>query len=193
MGQRLFPSGVNIIDDPFRPRGLRSKVFDGEGIKPMRRNLVEDGVLQTWLLDLRSARQLGLVSTGHASRGTTGIPHPSPTNCYFEAGAMTPAELIKDIKSGFYVTELMGRGANGVTGDLSQAARGFWIENGEIAFPVFEMTIAGNMKDIFKNLSIASDLAFRYGIDASTIRVEGLTVAGCRLSVSVSLVQDHYK
>lgn len=178
MGQQVFAKDVSIIDDPFRSRGQRSKMFDGEGLRPEKRALVEDGVLQTWLLDLRSARQLGLQSTGHASRGTTGIPHPSPTNAYIEAGSLTPEELIKDIQSGFYVTQLMGQGVNDVTGDLSQAARGFWIENGQMTFPVFEMTIAANLKDMFMNMVVANDLKFRYGIDAPTIRVEGMTVAG---------------
>lgn len=178
MGKQVFSKGITVIDDPFRNRGSRTKLFDGEGLLPARRNLVEDGILQTWLLDLRSARQLGLTSTGHASRGTTSVPHPSPTNAYFEKGALTKDELIKDIKSGFYVTELMGHGVNGVTGDLSQAARGFWIENGVISYPVYEMTIAGNLKDMFLNMTLADDLVFRYGVDAPTLRVEGMTVAG---------------
>lgn len=178
MGKQVFSESVTIIDDPFRNRGQRSKLFDGEGIKPRCRHLVEKGVLQTWLLDLRSSRQLGLKSTGHASRGTTGIPHPSPTNAHIEAGKLTPEELIKDIQSGFYVTELMGSGINGVTGDLSQAARGFWIENGQITHPVYEMTIAANLKDMFLNMTAADDLRFRYGVDAPTLRVEGMTVAG---------------
>ena len=178
LGQQIFAAGVTIIDDPHRRRGLRSKPFDGEGIANQRRALVENGVLTTWLLDLRSARQLGLKSTGHASRGTGGPPSPAPTNLHMEPGTLSPAELIADIKSGFYVTELMGSGVNGVTGDYSRGASGFWIENGEILYPVNELTIAGNLKDMFLNLTAASDLVFRSGSNAPTLRVEGLTVAG---------------
>lgn len=178
LGQKVFPEGITIIDDPFRARGLRSKLFDGEGLAPQKRTIVDQGTLTTWLMDLRSARQLGLKSTGHASRGTTGVPSPSPTNFYMEGGAVSPEELISDIKNGFYVTEMMGMGVNDVTGDFSQAARGFWIENGVISFPVSEMTVAGNLKTMFKNLTAANDLTFRYGIDAPTMRIEGMIIAG---------------
>ena len=178
MGKQVFASGISIIDDPFVPLGLRSKPFDGEGLASQRRAMVEDGVLQSWFLDLRSARRLGLKSTGHASRGTSSMPRPSPTNLFMQAGNVSPQELMSDIASGFYVTELMGDGINDVTGDFSQAARGFWIEMGEIAFPVSEMTIAGNLKDMFLNATPASDLDRRFGIDAPTLRIEGLTVAG---------------
>jgi len=178
MGQPIFPAGITVVDDPHRARGLRSKLFDAEGLATRSMNLIENGVLTTWLLDLRSARQLGLQSTGHASRGVSSNPSPSVTNVYIKAGALTQAELIKDIKSGFYVTEMMGHGVNAVTGDFSQAAKGFWIEDGQICFPVSEMTIAGNLKDMFKTVTVANDLAFRYGIDSPTMRVEGMTVAG---------------
>jgi len=178
LGQKIFPDAITVIDDPHRQRGLRSKPFDGEGIANRRRALIENGVLTTWLLDLRSARQLGLQSTGHAARGTGGPPSPSPTNLHLEPGAASPAELIKDIASGFYVTELMGHGVNGVTGDYSRGASGFWIENGEILWPVNEATIAGNLKDMFANLVAADDLIFRAGTNAPTLRVEGMTVAG---------------
>ena len=130
------------------------------------------------MLDLRSARQLGLESTGHASRGTGGPPSPSITNFWLEPGAVSPGELIADIKQGFYVVELIGMGVNGVTGDYSRGAAGYWIENGQILFPVNEMTVASNLKDIFLNLSAADDLVFRTGIDAPTLRIEGMTVAG---------------
>lgn len=178
LGKQIFPQGVHVIDDPLRARGPRSKAFDGEGIATQRRAFVEDGVLQSWILDLRSARKLGLQTTGNASRGTSGLPHPSPTNFFFEAGQISPADLMQDIKSGFYVTEFMGFGVNEVTGDFSQAARGFWIENGQVTFPVNEMTVAGNLKDMFMNLHLANDLTFKYGVDAPTLRIEGLTVAG---------------
>ncbi|MDD2325216.1 MAG: TldD/PmbA family protein [Alphaproteobacteria bacterium] len=178
MGKQVFASGLSIIDDPSIPLGLRSKPFDGEGITPHKRAMVEDGILQSWFLDLRSARRLGLKSTGHASRGTSSMPRPSPTNLYLQAGTLSPQDLMQDIASGFYVTELMGDGINDVTGDFSQAARGFWIENGQITFPVSEMTVAGNLKDMFLNAIPASDLTLRFGIDAPTLRIEGLTVAG---------------
>lgn len=178
MGQAIFRSGLNIIDDPHRPRGLRSKPFDGEGVANQRRALIEDGVLTTWLLDCASARQLGLATTGHAARGTGGPPSPSSTNLYLEAGKLPVKDLIADIKQGFYVTELMGMGVNSVTGDYSRGAAGFWIENGEIAFPVSEVTIAGNLKDMFANLTPASDLEFRHGTNAPTVRIEGMTLAG---------------
>ncbi len=178
MGEQVFGEGITIVDDPHRPRGLRSKPFDGEGVANQKRNLIEDGKLTTWFLDLRSSRQLGLETTGHASRGTGSPPGPSATNLYLEAGKTDVAGLISDIKSGFYVTELIGFGVNGLTGDYSRGAAGFWIENGEIAYPVSEVTIAGNLKDMFLNLTPANDLVFRYGVDSPTLRVDGMTVAG---------------
>lgn len=178
LGQAIFAPGINIIDDPHRMRGLRSKPFDGEGVANQRRALIENGVLTSWLLDCASARQLGLQTTGHAARGTGGPPSPSSTNLYLEAGKLSAKELIADIKQGFYVTELMGMGVNGVTGDYSRGAAGFWIENGEIAFPVSEVTIAGNLKDMFASLTPASDLEFRHGTNAPTVRIEGMTLAG---------------
>ena len=178
MGKQIFPDDITIIDDPHRNRGLRSKLFDAEGLATMPLKLIEKGALTTWLLDLHSARQLGLKSTGRASRGVSGVPSPSCTNAYIAAGKVTQAELIKDIKSGFYVTEMMGHGVNGVTGDFSQAAKGFWIEDGQIAYPVSELTIAGNLKDMFRTVSVANDLTFKYGVDSPSMRVEGMTVAG---------------
>ncbi len=178
LGKPVFRHGINVVDDPHRKRGLRSKPFDAEGIANTRRALIEDGNLTTWLLDLRSSRQLQLASTGHASRGTGGPPSPSPTNLYLEAGHVTPGELMDDIRQGFLVTELMGMGVNGVTGDYSRGATGFWIENGKPAYPVSEVTIAGNLKDMYLNLYPANDLEFRRGTDAPTLRIEGMTVAG---------------
>ncbi|MBS0472448.1 MAG: TldD/PmbA family protein [Proteobacteria bacterium] len=178
MGQQVFAEDVTIVDDPHRRRGLRSKPFDGEGVANRRWALAEKGVLKTWLLDCASAKQLGLETTGHAARGTGGPPAPSPTNLYMEPGALAPKALIADIKSGFYVTELIGMGVNGVTGDYSRGAAGFWIENGEIAYPVSEITIAGNLKDMFLHLTPANDLEFKHGTNAPTIRIEGMTIAG---------------
>ncbi len=178
MGKQVFTRGLRIIDDPHRVRGLRSKPFDGEGVANARRALIEDGVLQSWLLDTASARQLGLQTTGHAARGTSGPPMPATTNLYLEAGAVSPDELIADIALGFYVTELMGMGVNGVTGDYSQGAAGFLIENGKITHPVSEVTIAGNLKDMFAHMIPANDLLFRHGTNAPTVRIEGMTLAG---------------
>ncbi len=178
MGQAIFAPGINVIDDPHRVRGLRSKPFDGEGVANQRHALIENGVLTSWFLDCASARQLGLETTGHAARGTGGPPSPSSTNLYLEAGKISVKDLIADIKQGFYVTELMGMGVNGVTGDYSRGAAGFWIENGEIAFPVSEVTIAGNLKDMFARLTPASDLEFHHGTNAPTVRIEGMTLAG---------------
>ena len=178
LGERIFPQGITVIDDPHRPRGLRSKPVDGEGVANGRRKVIDDGVLTTWILDLRSARQLGLETTGHAARGTSAPPMPATTNLYLEPGRSTPQELMADIDQGFYVNEMMGMGVNGVTGDYSQGAAGFWIERGELTYPVSEMTVASNLKDMFMNLSAANDLVFRYGINAPTLRVEGMTVAG---------------
>jgi len=174
----VLPAHVDIVDDPHRRRGLRSKPFDGEGLPNRKSLLVEDGVLKTWVLDLRSARQLGLKSTGHAARGTSSPPGPSTNNLYMPPGGLSPAALMADVASGFYCTELIGFGVNNVTGDYSRGAAGFWIESGEIAYPVSEITIAGNLKDMFLNLAAADDLVFRHGTDAPTLRVDGMTVAG---------------
>ncbi|HYJ35600.1 MAG TPA: metallopeptidase TldD-related protein, partial [Rhizomicrobium sp.] len=174
----VFAPGITIIDDPHRVRGLRSKPFDGEGVANRRRALIDNGRLTSWLLDCASARQLGLQTTGHAARGTGGPPSPSATNLYLEAGKLSVKQLIADIKQGFYVTELMGMGVNGVTGDYSRGAAGFWIENGEIAFPVSEVTIAGNLKDMYAHLTPADDLEFRHGVNSPTVRIEGMTLAG---------------
>ncbi len=178
LGKPVFAPGINIIDDPHRQRGLRSKPFDGEGVSNKRTVLADQGVLTTWILDSASARQLGLATTGHASRGTGGPPGPAPTNLYMAAGTMTPVALMADVKDGFYVNELIGQGVNSVTGDYSRGAAGFWIENGQLAFPVSEVTIAGNLKDMYQHMTAASDLVFRHGTDAPTVRVEGMTIAG---------------
>ncbi len=178
MGERIFPQGIRIVDDPHRKRGLRSKPFDGEGIANARHAVVEDGVLKTWILDLSSSRQLGLETTGHAARGTSSPPSPSVTNLYMEPGSKSLEAMIGEIDNGLYITELIGMGVNGVTGDYSRGATGYWIENGAIAFPVSELTVAGNLTHMFANLAPADDLRFRFGIDAPTIRVDGMTVAG---------------
>jgi PmbA protein len=178
LNEKIFSGAITIVDDPHRPRGMRTAPFDGEGLATRRRALIENGVLTTWLLDLRSARQLGLSSTGHAARGTGGPPGPAPSNLHLEPGTETPEALISQIENGFYVTDLMGHGVNGVTGDYSRGASGFWIENGEIAWPVNEVTVAGNLKDMFLNITAANDLVFRGSSNAPTLRIDGMTVAG---------------
>ena len=178
MGETLFGESINIIDDPHRIRGLRSAAFDDEGLPTQARNVIDGGKLTTWFLDLRSARQLGLESTGHASRGVSSPPSPGASNLYLDAGDVSVEELIKDIQQGFYVTELIGMGVNMVTGDYSRGASGFWIENGEIAYPVSEVTIAGHLSEMFKELTPADDLEFLYGVDSPSVRIDGMTLAG---------------
>jgi PmbA protein len=178
LGQRLFAPGIRIIDDPLRKRGLRSRPFDGEGVATRPLAIVEDGVLTSWLLDSATARELSLVTTGHANRGVSSTPSPGPSNLHLEAGAHSPEALIADIAEGFYVTELIGMGVNQVTGDYSRGAGGFWIENGKRSYPVSEVTIAGHLLEMYGSLTPADDLEFRYGTNAPTVRIEGLTVAG---------------
>jgi Predicted Zn-dependent proteases and their inactivated homologs len=178
MGEKLFADGIRIIDDPLRKRGLRSHPFDGEGVAGRKLALVDDGVLRSWILDCATARELGLATTGHAQRGVSSVPSPGASNLHLEAGRLSPEALIADIKDGFYVTDLIGMGANMVTGDYSRGASGFWIENGKRTFAVSEVTIAGHLLDIFRTLTPANDLEFRYGTNAPTVRLEGLTVAG---------------
>jgi len=178
MGEQVFASGIAIIDDPLRRRGLRSHPFDAEGVAGERRALVADGVLTSWILDCTTARELGLKTTGHAHRSVSSTPSPGASNLHLEPGTSSPAALMADIAEGFYVTDLIGMGANMVTGDYSRGASGFWIERGELTYPVSEDTIAGHLNDIFRTLTPANDLVFRYGTNAPTLRIEGLTVAG---------------
>ena len=178
MGERVFAPGVFIHDDPRRVRGARSRIFDGEGTPTAARALVEDGRLTTWLLDSRSARQLGLRPTGHAVRGTGGPPGAGASNLYLAAGSVTPAELMADIKLGIYLTELIGMGVNGLTGDYSRGAAGFLIRDGQLAEPVAEITIAGRLQEMFAAMVAANDLTFRRGTDSPTVRIDGLTMAG---------------
>jgi len=173
LGTRVFAPGIDILDDPHRPRGLRSRPFDGEGLPVSPTAIVQDGMLETWLLDSASARQLGLEPTGHASRGG-GV---TPSNLYMAAGNVPPETLVGDIERGVLVTELIGHGVNLTTGDYSRGASGFLIEDGEIAAPVSEFTIAGNLAEMFRGITLANDLEFRHGIDVPTLRVDGMTVA----------------
>jgi PmbA protein len=178
LGERLFKAGISVVDDPLRKRGLRSRPFDAEGVATKRLAVVEDGVLKSWFLDSATARELGLGTTGHAQRGVSSTPSPGASNLHLSAGKDPPEALLADIAEGFYVTDLIGMGVNQVTGDYSRGASGFWIENGKRGYPVSEVTIAGNLIDIFRELSPANDLEFRFGTNSPTVRVEGLTVAG---------------
>ena len=178
LDQMVFAEGVSIVEDPRRARGHASKPFDGEGLPTRRKSIIDKGRLTTWLLDLRSARQLGLESTGNAGRGASSPPSPSATNLWMEPGTISRDELIKGIDRGLYVSEMIGMGVNGVTGDYSRGAAGFWIENGELTYPVSEITIAGNLKTMFANVTPADDLVFRYATNAPTLRVDGMTIAG---------------
>lgn len=177
MGTRIFAPGIRIQDDPHRPRALRSRPFDGEGLPVSPVALVEDGNLETWLLDSAAARQLGLEPTGHASRGIGGAPGVGPSNLFMEAGKLPVEMLIADISYGIYITELIGQGVNIITGDYSRGAAGFLIENGEITRPVSEFTVAGTLQSMFAELVPANDLEFRYGINVPTLRIDGMTIA----------------
>lgn len=176
--EQLFDSAVRIVDDPLRPRGFRSRPFDGEGLQTAARDVVHDGRITGWLMECASARQLGLTPTGHAARGGSGAPGVAPGNLHLAAGSLSVAELIADIEDGVYVTELIGHGVNGVTGDYSRGASGYRIIKGEIAGPVAEFTVAGNLIDMFKGMTPASDLEWHRTINVPTIRVDGMTIAG---------------
>ncbi len=176
--EELFDSKLVIADDPFRQRGLRSRPFDGEGLPCAPRNLVEGGHVTGWLMDSASARQLGMAPTGHASRGHGGAPGVSASNVHLAAGSVTQAQLMADIVDGVYVTELIGMGVNGVTGDYSRGASGFRIVKGALAGPVAEFTVAGNLLDMFKALVPANDLEWYRAVNVPTTRVDGMMVAG---------------
>lgn len=178
LGAQLFDSSISIIDDPHRLRGLGSKAFDGEGLPTARRAIIEKGVLTGWLMESASARQLGLQPTGHASRGVSGAPGVSVSNIHLEGGRLSVAELMADIKQGVYIHELAGQGVNPVTGDYSRGAAGFLIIDGEIAGPVSEFTIAGNLKDMFAAMTAANDLEFIRSNNVPTLRIDGMMVAG---------------
>lgn len=178
MDKVVFDPSITITENPHLDRGLRSKPCDAEGLANRKRNLADAGVLTTWIMDLRAARQLNLKPTGHASRGTGSPPGASATNVTLSPGKLSPAELMSDIKQGLYVTDLVGQGVNMITGDYSRGAVGYWIENGEIAYPVHEVTVAGNLKEMFTQLTPANDLEIRYGIDSPTLRIDGMSVAG---------------
>jgi len=174
--QQIFAPGVTIVDDPLRPRGLRSRPFDGEGVQVDRRELVSNGTLNQWIAESASARQLGIEPTGHAARGAGGAPSASPSNLYIDPGARSRAELLAAFPEAVLIIELIGQGVNGVTGDYSRGAVGFMVRGGEIAEPVLEITIASNLIDMFATMEPASDLEFRRGIDAPTLLIPEMTV-----------------
>ena len=174
--ERIFAEGVAIIDDPLRPRGLRSKPFDGEGLRVSRRDLVVDGVLESWIADSASARQLGIEPTGHAARVAGGAPTTAPTNMYIAAGPRSREQLLGAFPEAVLVTELIGQGVNAVTGDYSRGAAGFMVRNGEIAEAVAEITVASNLMDMYATLEPGSDLEFRYGTDSPTLLIPEMTV-----------------
>ncbi|OCW57117.1 TldD/PmbA family protein [Hoeflea olei] len=176
MDQKIAIDGLTLVDDPFVRRGSGSRPFDGEGVSVGPLVMVEDGVLKQWYLTTSVGRELGLATNGRAGRGS-GVS-PSSTNVIVAPGRQTPKELIASVGTGFYVTELIGHGVNQVTGEYSRGASGFWIENGEISHPVSEVTIASNLKDMFKRMVLADDIDPKYSIAAPTIAVEGMTLAG---------------
>jgi PmbA protein len=177
LGTQVFAKGIAIHDDPFRQRGLRSRAFDGEGLPVRPMDLVQDGVLKTWLADSAAARQLGIEPTGHAIRGVSGSPGAGPANLHIAPGTRSREDMVAGISQGILVTELIGQGVNGVTGDYSRGAAGFLITDGEIGPAVAEITIASNLKQMFATLEPATDLMFRRGIDSPTLLVPEMTVA----------------
>ena len=176
LGERVFADGVSIVDDPLRARGLRSRPFDGEGVRVRRRDLVLDGTLRSWIAESASARQLGIEPTGHASRLAGGAPTAAPTNMYIVAGSRSREQLLAEFPEAVLVTELIGQGVNGVTGDYSRGAAGFMVRNGEVAEAVAEITVASNLIDMYATLEPGSDLEFRYGTDSPTLLVPEMTV-----------------
>lgn len=178
LGTAIFGKDVTIIDDPHKLRGVSSRAVDGEGLATSRRALVEDGVLQSWILDLATARQLGLQSTASASFGIGSVPRPSTSNVTMQAGTRSPEEMIRDLKTGFLVTEMIGSSVNANTGDYSRGAIGYWIENGEIAYPVTEATVVGNLLEMFAALEPSTDLPKNRGFTAPSVLIEGCTIAG---------------
>ena len=177
MGQQVLKAGLNITDDPLVVRGSSSRPFDGEGVTGRRLAMIEDGVLKHWFLSTSTGRELGLPTNGRGVRGGNSVT-PASTNLALEPGKVSPEDLIRSIGTGFYVTELIGQGVNMLTGEYSRGATGFWIENGELAYPVSEVTIASNLKNMFLNMTPASDIDRKFGVASPTIAIEGMTLAG---------------
>jgi PmbA protein len=177
MGREVASAGITVTDEPLRHRGQASRPFDGEGVEGERLVMVEAGVLKHWFLSTSAARELGLQTNGRGVRASSSVS-PSSTNLAVEPGTASPADLIRSLKSGFYVNEVFGQGVNMITGEYSRGASGFWIENGELTYPVSEVTIASNLKDMFRNMTPANDLDRDFGTAAPTLLIEGMTLAG---------------
>jgi PmbA protein len=177
MGEQVLKTGLNITDDPLKVRGSASRPFDGEGVRGEKLTMIEDGVLKHWFLSSSAARELGLHTNGRGARGGTSVS-PTSTNLALEPGTISPEDLIRQVGKGFYVTELIGQGVDMITGEYSRGATGFWIENGELTYPVSEVTIASNLKDMFMRVTPASDIDRKFGVAAPTIAIEGMTLAG---------------
>ena len=178
LNKQVANTSINIVDDPFLERGLGSRLFDAEGLGSRKYTLIKDGVLQQWLLDLSSAKQLNLKPFGNAKRGISGPPSPGTSNFMILPGKITPENLIKGISNGFYVTDMIGSSVSMITGDYSRGASGFWIKNGELSQPITEATIAGNLKEMFMTLQPANDLDYSHSINSPTLLIEGMTIAG---------------
>ncbi|HEX3435958.1 MAG TPA: metallopeptidase TldD-related protein [Pseudacidobacterium sp.] len=179
LGEQVAGEHINVIDDGTIIGGFGSSPFDGEGLPTRRKVIIENGVLKTYLLNTYSARKLNMRSTGNATRGLAGNPGIGCGNLFLEAGTLSPEEILRDVKSGLYVTELLGQGVNMVTGDYSRGASGIWIENGEFVYPVQEITVAGNLKEMFQNITaLGNDLVFRGSVASPTLRIDGMTIAG---------------
>ncbi len=178
MDKAIFKSNITIVDDPLRARGPSSRSFDGEGLATKRHAFIDKGVLTSWVLDLRSARQLGLAPTGSGSRGLASPPSASTSNVHMEPGTDTPEAMIKAVGTGLLITDFIGSSINSATGDYSRGASGFWFENGEIAYPVSEITVAGNLREMFASLIPANDLIFKGSTNAPSCLIEGMTIAG---------------
>jgi PmbA protein len=179
LGEKIAGANVTVVDDGTIPGGFGTTPFDGEGIPTRRTVVIENGILKSYLLNTYTAKKLGLETTANASRGLAGTPGIGPGNYFLQPGTRAPMQIIADIKDGLYITEFLGHGANLVTGDYSRGASGMWIVNGELAYPVEEITVAGNLKDMFNNISeIGCDLEFRGSVASPTIRIDGLTVGG---------------
>jgi PmbA protein len=179
LGQKIATDHVTVIDDGTMPGGFGTSPFDGEGVATRRTIVIENGVLKSYLLNTYTAKKLGLQTTANASRGLAGTPGIGPGNYFLQPGGKTPQQIISGIKDGLYVTEFLGQGVNLVTGDYSRGASGLWISGGEFAYPVEEITVAGNLKEMFLNISeIANDLEFRGSVASPTLRIDGLTIAG---------------
>jgi PmbA protein len=178
LGTQVLPAGLSVIEDPHRPRISGSRPFDGEGLPTAQRMVVQDGVLMGWTLDLGTARKLGMTSTANASRGTSSPPSPSTSNIDLTQGLATRADLLRDMGTGLLVTSMIGSTINPTTGDYSRGASGFWVENGEIQYPVNECTIAGNLRDMLKRIIPANDAKAHHSTRVPSLLIEGMILAG---------------